>query len=107
MGASRPGDSAAQRCGGRPSRAAGPRLGGPRHGAGGQHSGVSGTVDASNPPGPALSAAPLFLTPVLFLCMPARRCTFWCSPGEKESLWWSLKCHPTVPGWAQATDLYG
>ena len=97
----------AEQCGRRPSRSAVPRRGGPCHGTGGQHSGLSGMIDASNPPGPALSAAPLDLTPVLFLCVPARRCTFWCSPGKRESLWWSLKCHPAVPGWARTISLYG
>ena len=55
----------AEQCGRRPSRSAVPRRGGPCHGTGGQHSGLSGMIDASNPPGPALSAALLCLTPVL------------------------------------------
>ena len=61
----RPGNSAAQLCGRRPSHAADPRRGGPFHSAGGQYSGLSGMIDASNPLGPALSAALLCLTPVL------------------------------------------
>ena len=61
----RPGDSTAQLCGRRPSHAAVPRRGGPFHSAGGQYSGLSRMIDAFNPRGPALSAAPLYLTPVL------------------------------------------
>ena len=61
----RPGNSAAQLCGRRPSHAAVPRRGGPFHSACGQYSGLSGMIDASNPLGPALFAAPLYLTPVL------------------------------------------
>ena len=55
----------AEQCGRRPSRSAVPRRGGPCHSAGGQYSGLSGMIDASNLLGPALSAAPLYLTPVL------------------------------------------
>ena len=53
-----------------PLPAAGPHLGGPVRGAGGQHSGVSGLIAASSPPGPALRATPSYLTPGLFLCRP-------------------------------------
>ena len=61
----RPGDSRAQLCGPRRSHAAVPRRGGPFHSAGGQYSGLSGMIDASNLLGPALSAALLYLTPGL------------------------------------------
>ena len=94
----KPGDSAAQRCRRCPSRAAGPRRGGPFHSAGGQYSGLSGMIDASNPLGPALSAALLCLTPVLLhASSPLHFLVFSWPKGVSLAV---SKMPPHRPGWA-------
>ena len=52
--------------------------------------------------------SPLPLCASLLRCFSASlfaAALLWCPPGKRESLWFCLKCHPTVPGWARTTNL--